>query len=100
MDYSTLVDSLTPELIERFSDAVATGKWSNGEPLTDEQREHCMQAVMLYNARHNSSDEPFTINQSGELITGKKIRSEYKGQSSNDTLKINSDLLIDSKTKH
>lgn len=94
-DYAKLVDSLTPDIIERFTEAVETGKWPDGSPLSEEQRENCMQAIMLYNARHNASDEPFTISAAGEIQTGKKMRSEFEGQSSNDRLRQQNHSLID-----
>ena len=102
IDYSQLVDSLTPDLIERFTDAVETGKWPDGSALTEAQRENCMQAIMLYNARHNASDEPFTISAKGEIQTGKKMRSEFEGLSSNERLRQQGHTIelktIDSKT--
>lgn len=96
-DYSQLVDSLTPDIIERFTEAVETGKWPDGTPVSEGQRDNCMQAIMLYNARHNASDEPFTISATGEIQTGKKMRSEFEGLSTNDRLRQQGHL-IDSKT--
>jgi uncharacterized protein YeaC (DUF1315 family) len=96
-DYAKLVDSLTPDIVERFTEAVETGKWPDGSALTESQRDNCMQAIMLYNARHNSSDEPFTISAQGEIQTGKKMRSDFEGQSSNDRLRQQSHT-IDLKT--
>ena len=100
MDYSKLIDSLTPEVIERFKSAVETGKWPDGTALSEEQRDSCMQAIMLYQARHQQTDEPFTIDQAGQIRTGKKMRSEFEGLSTHDKLRLDADLLIDSKTKH
>lgn len=107
MDYTQLVDQLTPELIEKFSDAVATGKWEDGRALTEEQRENCIQAIMLYNARHTTGEaEPFSISASGELLLGKKQRAEFQGESTNERLareneqRIDTIILQESKTKH
>lgn len=101
-DYAKLVDSLTPDIVERFTEAVETGKWPDGSALTEPQRDNCMQAIMLYNARHNSRDEPFTISAQGEIQTGKKMRSDFEGQSSNDRLRQQGHTIdlktIDSKT--
>ena len=52
MDYSQLVDQLTPELVERFRRALETGTWPDGRPLSDTQKENCMQAVIAFEARH------------------------------------------------
>ena len=104
MDYSKLIDSLTPDLVARFSEAVETGKWPDGSALSDEQRENCMQAIMLYNARHNQTDQPFTIDAEGQIRTAKKQRAEFSGQSTNDRLRDNPELLIQvskaDETKH
>ena len=48
MDYQTLVDTLTPEMYRRFLHALETGRWPDGSPLTAEQREHTMQAVITW----------------------------------------------------
>lgn len=85
MDYSKLIDSLTPEMITRFTEAVETGKWPDGQLVSDEQKESCIQAIMLYKARFsNNEDEPFTVSKNGELVTGQKVRSEFQGVSSNE----------------
>lgn len=85
MDYSKLVDSLTPDMIQRLSEAVETGKWPDGNPLSAEHKESCIQAIMLYQARYSADEEqPFTVTKDGELVTGKKVRSEFNGVSSNE----------------
>lgn len=85
MDYSKLIDSLTPEMIARFTEAVETGKWPDGQLVSDEQKESCIQAIMLYKARFsNNENEPFTVSKNGELVTGQKVRSEFQGVSSNE----------------
>ncbi|NVJ68492.1 MAG: DUF1315 family protein [Gammaproteobacteria bacterium] len=84
-------------MIERFSAAVETGKWPDGQALSEQQKESCIQAIMLYKARYQSdADEPFTISNQGEMITGKKIRSEFQGETAND--KRRSQVAIDIKT--
>ncbi len=99
MDYSKLIDSLTPDMIDRFSEAVATGKWPDGQTLSAEQKESCIQAIMLYRARFSEqNDEPFTISKEGELITGKKMRSEFSGVSSNEKRRMESSISIKTDT--
>lgn len=86
MDFSRLIDTLTPDMIERFTAAVETGKWPDGSKLTDQQKETCMQAIMLYKAKNSGNDEeePFTVTREGNMVTGKKMRAEYPGQSANE----------------
>lgn len=86
-------------MITRFSEAVETGKWPDGQLVSDEQKESCMQAIMLYKARFSDNqDEPFTISKTGELVTGKKIRSEFEGLSSNDKRRLEEQIDIKTNT--
>ncbi len=48
MDKHTLLAAMTPEIVEKFRTAIALGKWEDGRKLTDEQRQTCMQAVMVW----------------------------------------------------
>src|SRR5690606_37711830 len=50
MDYQQLLKTLTPDIYENLKRAVELGKWPNGEPLTPEQRETCLQAVIAWDA--------------------------------------------------
>lgn len=73
MDYSQVVDNLSPEIIEKLTTAIEIGRWESGEKLTSEQIESAMQAVMVWQAKHidNSDSEPFIVGPKGELFTGK-----------------------------
>ncbi|MFK7974551.1 MAG: YeaC family protein [Halioglobus sp.] len=57
MDYNELIDAMTPELYERMRRALEIGKWPDGKPLTPQQREQTMQAVILWGERHLESQE-------------------------------------------
>lgn len=46
--WQALVASMTPEIHQSLKTAVELGKWPNGDRLTPEQREHCLQAVIAY----------------------------------------------------
>lgn len=50
--YDEVLASLTPEMIERFRNALALGKWPDGRPLTPEQKETTLQAVMVWEANN------------------------------------------------
>lgn len=52
MDKQTILASLTPEVVEKFRVAIELGKWPDGRRLTVEQRETCMQAVMVWEHEH------------------------------------------------
>jgi uncharacterized protein len=51
MDFQQLIDSITPEIYESFKKAVELGKWPDTRPLSAEQRELCMQAIIAYEQR-------------------------------------------------
>ena len=48
MDKQAILSALTPEIVEKFRTAIALSKWEDGSRLTDEQRQTCMQAVMVW----------------------------------------------------
>ena len=51
MDFLQLAESLSPEIYEIFKNAVELGKWPDGRTLTAEQKQICIQAIMLYEKR-------------------------------------------------
>ena len=57
MDKETILATLTPEVIDKFRMAIELSKWSDGRKLTAEQRETCMQAVMIWEHEHLSPSE-------------------------------------------
>ena len=57
MDKQTILASLTPDLVDKFRMAIELGKWPDGRKLTAEQRETCMQAVMIWEHEHLSPAE-------------------------------------------
>ena len=49
-----LVAMMTPEIYQHMKTAVEIGRWENGDVLSDEQKAHCLQAVIAYdNANHH-----------------------------------------------
>jgi uncharacterized protein YeaC (DUF1315 family) len=78
MQFDDLIGSMNQEIYERLVQAVETGKWPDGNKLTDDQRDNSIQLVMAYQARHVNSDEAFTISANGEIIT--RTKRELKAQ--------------------
>ncbi|AWL12150.1 uncharacterized protein HMF8227_01677 [Saliniradius amylolyticus] len=76
MNIEQMLKAMTPEVYQRLSQAVETGKWPDGSLLTDEQRETCMQAVMVYQARVLESDEHMTVGKDGNIVH--KSRQQFK----------------------
>jgi uncharacterized protein YeaC (DUF1315 family) len=78
MDLSLLITQMTPELYGRVKQLVETGKWFDGTPLSEEQRETCLQAVMVYQAKVEQSGQHMTIGADGEIV--QKSRQELKSE--------------------
>jgi uncharacterized protein YeaC (DUF1315 family) len=49
---SQLITKITPAIYSNLKDAIALGKWEDGSRLDSEQLEYCMQALILYEAKH------------------------------------------------
>ncbi|GGO70170.1 transcriptional regulator [Bowmanella pacifica] len=68
MDIQQMVNAMTPDVYERLRQAVETGKWPDGTPLSEGQRDSSMQAVMLYQATVLKSDEHMTVGADGSIV--------------------------------
>ncbi|MCW8328320.1 DUF1315 family protein [Photobacterium sp. SDRW27] len=76
MDLEQLLNAMTPEVFQRISTAVEIGKWPDGTPLTQQQRDSAMQAMMLYQSRHNTNAEHMSVEAGGEIKF--KTKAEFK----------------------
>ncbi|MEQ3775626.1 MAG: DUF1315 family protein [Alcanivorax sp.] len=50
--FEDLISAMTPEVCDNMRRAIETGKWADGRPLTREQRETCLQAVIAWEAKN------------------------------------------------
>ncbi|MED5390117.1 MAG: DUF1315 family protein [Pseudomonadota bacterium] len=50
--FEDLIATMTPEICDNMRRAIETGKWADGRPLTREQRETCLQAVIAWEAKN------------------------------------------------
>lgn len=57
MNYRDLVRQITPELYATFKRALERGRWPDGNAMTAEQREHCLQAIIAYDEMHTPEHE-------------------------------------------
>ncbi|WGL94311.1 YeaC family protein [Arsenophonus nasoniae] len=76
MELNELVDLMTVEIYQRLLSAVELGKWPDGVALTPEQKENSLQAVMLWQARHNHNAQHMTVGTDGKIIM--KTKNELK----------------------
>ena len=54
---SQLPEALSPEVITRFKRAIETGRWPDGRAVSSQQRETCMEAVLVWEVRHLPTEE-------------------------------------------
>ena len=52
MDLQQLLNNLTPDIYQNLKRAVELSKWPDGNRLTGEQRQLCMQAMIAYESKH------------------------------------------------
>ncbi|AUX93652.1 YeaC family protein [Mixta gaviniae] len=78
-ELDAMIEAMTPDIYQRLATAVETGKWPDGVALSDEQKENCMQLVMLWQSRHNHQPQHMSIGQGGELVTRSKreLKEEF-----------------------
>ncbi len=82
MDVDALMATLTPEIYQRLLTAVELGKWPDGNRLTEEQKEHCLHIVMLWQARNNHRPEHMSIGTDGNIVMKSKrqLLTEFTGE--------------------
>ena len=78
MEVNDLISMVTPEIYQRLSTAVELGKWPDGVALTAEQKEHCMQIVLLWQAQNSHNPEHMTVGTNGQITM--KSKQELKAQ--------------------
>ncbi|ENR2167535.1 DUF1315 family protein [Vibrio vulnificus] len=78
MNTEQLLSAMTPEVYQRLTYAVETGRWPEGTPLSQTQRDSCMQAVMLYQSKHNTAAEHMSVAAGGDICF--KSKAELKKQ--------------------
>ena len=57
MDYRQTIEDMSADVYERLKLAVETGKWPDGRPVSPEQRENALQAVIAWGEVHLQPQE-------------------------------------------
>ncbi|MFC0225809.1 YeaC family protein [Serratia aquatilis] len=78
MEVKDLIAAMTPEIYQRLVQAVELGKWPDGVALTAEQKEHSLQAVMLWQSMNNTEAQHMSIGTDGQIVM--KSKQELKQQ--------------------
>jgi uncharacterized protein YeaC (DUF1315 family) len=68
MDLQKLLSSITPDIYQNLKLAVEIGKWPDGNKLSSEQRQLCMQAVIAYEHKNLPPEEPVTYRRNRILF--------------------------------
>lgn len=89
MDTQQLINAITPEAYQRLLYAVETGKWPEGTPLSQQQRDSCMQAVMLYQSKHNTQADHMSVGVGGEVVLTKAELKKRFSEGEEDILRVN-----------
>ena len=79
---NTFAKNLSPALYQDLKQAVETGKWKDGNALTDQQKAETLQLVLTYQSLFNETPDHFTIAKGGEIHMEKK--GDLKKQFSKD----------------
>ena len=56
-DFFQQAKNITPDLYEKFKQAVAIGKWPDGSLVTVEQRDILLQTLIVYEDKHMPAAE-------------------------------------------
>mgnify|MGYP000291141076 CR=1 FL=1 len=56
MKFEDVAESISPDVYAQFKQAIELGKWPDGRVLSAEQKEICLQAIMLYEAKHQMEE--------------------------------------------
>ena len=82
MDINKMIDDMPEEVYLNMKSAAELGKWADGTELTESQKEHALQVVMLYQARRLNQTDHFTIAAGGELneLSKAELKKQFKGE--------------------
>ena len=72
MSIEQMIETMTPEIYQRLATAVELGKWPDGVALTADQKENCLQLVMLWQSRNNQDGQHMTIDTQGQMVMKSK----------------------------
>ncbi|MBT0729387.1 YeaC family protein [Rosenbergiella nectarea] len=78
-DLQRVLAEMTPEVYQRLVTATETGKWPDGVALTPNQKEHTLQLVLLWQARHNDNPQHMSVAKGGEMVMKSKrqLKEEF-----------------------
>ena len=72
MEIAQIIENMSEDVYQRLATAVELGKWPDGVALTPEQKENCLQLVMLWQSRYNTDAQHMTIDTRGQMVMKSK----------------------------
>lgn len=81
MNFEDLAKNIDPEIYQRFKVAIELGKWPDGRLLSREQKELCLQAILIYEAKHQMNEG----DRVGYVDTSKKTSACSVDNNENDS---------------
>ena len=57
MNLQELLNNITPDIYNNLKRAIELGKWPDGNKISQEQLQLCMQAVIAYEHRHLTPEQ-------------------------------------------
>ena len=88
-DLQRVLAEMTPEVYQRLVTATETGKWPDGVALTPNQKEHTLQLVLLWQARHNDNPQHMSVAKGGEMVMKSKRQLKEEFGIEDDITRIN-----------
>lgn len=87
MQVEQLLVAMSDDVYSKFKQAIETGKWLDGNALTSEQRETVLQAIIMYQAKIEQSDQHMTVGKNGKIVekSRQQLQQELKQAQSNET---------------
>jgi len=52
MNFENVAEAISSDVYEQFKQALELGKWPDDRVMSTAQKEICLQAIMLYEAKH------------------------------------------------
>lgn len=74
-EFAKIIEQMNPNVYQRLKNAVELGKWPDGRPLTEEQRETSLQAVIAYEVDRNFPEHERTGYIEGSCASQKQAVS-------------------------
>lgn len=81
MNFEDAAKQISPEIYERFKQALELGKWPDGRELTKEQKEICLQAIIVY-------EDAMDIPESERVGFIDKTKKKKQGPDSEEPVRI------------